>query len=73
MLELIRVIGLPAALVAQDGLEAMAIDWDAFDVLFSGGSGAGAGVWPCAAAGPIRRSSGRKSRRRGAMGATTMP
>lgn len=34
----IRDLGLPAALVAQDGLEGMAVDWDAFDVLFIGGS-----------------------------------
>lgn len=31
-------LGLPAALVGQDGLEAMAVPWDTFDVLFIGGS-----------------------------------
>jgi len=34
----IRELGFPAALVAQDGLEAMEVPWDDFDVLFIGGS-----------------------------------
>lgn len=34
----IRQLGYPAALVAQDGLEALAVPWDDFDVLFIGGS-----------------------------------
>lgn len=34
----IRFFGLPAALVAQDGIENTTVDWDAFDVLFLGGS-----------------------------------
>lgn len=34
----IRFLGFPAALVAQDGIENTAVDWDAFDVLFLGGS-----------------------------------
>ena len=34
----IRALGYPAALVAQDGLEALPVPWDAFDVLFVGGS-----------------------------------
>ena len=34
----IRELGIPAALVAQDGLEALTVPWDAFDVLFLGGS-----------------------------------
>jgi hypothetical protein len=34
----IRAFGYPAALVAQDGLEATAVPWDAFDVLFVGGT-----------------------------------
>lgn len=34
----IRQLGYPAALVAQDGLEEMDIEWEAFDVLFIGGS-----------------------------------
>lgn len=34
----IRDLGLPAALVAQDGIERMTIEWDVFDVLFLGGS-----------------------------------
>jgi len=38
VLPLIRAIGVPAALVAQDGLEALPVPWDAFDCLFVGGS-----------------------------------
>lgn len=34
----IRALGYPAALVAQDGLERLDVPWDAFDVLFIGGS-----------------------------------
>lgn len=34
----IRQLGYPAALVAQDGIEHMDIEWDTFDVLFIGGS-----------------------------------
>jgi hypothetical protein len=34
----IRALGYPAALVAQDGLEHLDVPWDAFDVLFIGGS-----------------------------------
>ena len=34
----IRALGYPAALVAQDGLEDLEVPWDAFDVLFIGGS-----------------------------------
>lgn len=34
----IRVLGYPAAFVAQDGWEALAVDWSSFDVLFIGGS-----------------------------------
>lgn len=34
----IRSCGLPAALVAQDGIEDMDLDWTAFDCLFLGGS-----------------------------------
>lgn len=37
-LPLIRAIGYPAALVAQDGLEHLTVPWDTFDVLFIGGS-----------------------------------
>jgi len=37
-LPLIREMGYPAALVAQDGLEDLDIPWDEFDVLFIGGS-----------------------------------
>ena len=37
MLGWIRYAGLPAALVAQDGLEHLAIPWDDFDALFLGG------------------------------------
>lgn len=37
-LPLIGALGYPAALVAQDGMEQMAVDWDTFDVLFIGGS-----------------------------------
>lgn len=34
----IRSIGLPCALVAQDGLESMHIQWSAFDAIFIGGT-----------------------------------
>lgn len=34
----IRGLGFPAALVAQDGIETLAIEWEAFDVLFIGGT-----------------------------------
>lgn len=34
----IRDLGMPAAFVAQDGLENMTVPWEAFDVLFIGGS-----------------------------------
>lgn len=37
-LPLIRELGYPAALVAQDGLEHLSTPWDTFDVLFIGGS-----------------------------------
>lgn len=38
MLARIRALGYPAALVAQDGLEALDVPWDAFDCLFIGGT-----------------------------------
>lgn len=38
VLPLLREMGYRAALVAQDGIEDMAVDWQAFDVLFVGGS-----------------------------------
>lgn len=38
LLPLIRALGYPAALVAQDGIERLPIAWDAFDVLFIGGT-----------------------------------
>lgn len=34
----IRSLGIPAALVAQDGLEDLEVPWDEFDVLFIGGT-----------------------------------
>jgi hypothetical protein len=34
----IRSLGIPAAFVAQDGLENLTVPWDEFDVLFIGGS-----------------------------------
>jgi hypothetical protein len=34
----IRALGYPAALAAQDGLEALAVPWDDLDVLFIGGT-----------------------------------
>jgi len=37
-LPMIRALGYPAALVAQDGLEDLEVPWDDFDVLFIGGS-----------------------------------
>lgn len=38
MLPLIRHLGYPVALAAQNGIENLAVPWDAFDVLFIGGS-----------------------------------
>lgn len=38
VLPLIREMGYPAALVAQDGIQDGPIDWDAFDALFVGGT-----------------------------------
>lgn len=38
VLPLIRALGYKAALVAQDGLEGMSVDWSAFDCLFIGGT-----------------------------------
>jgi len=38
ILPLIRGLGYRAALVAQDGLEAIAVPWDSFDCLFMGGT-----------------------------------
>ena len=38
MLDWIRYAGFPVALVAQDGLEHLAVPWDDFDALFIGGS-----------------------------------
>lgn len=37
-LPVIRSLGYPAALVAQDGLEQLAVPWQSFDVLFLGGT-----------------------------------
>lgn len=37
-LEKIRSLGYPVAYVAQDGMEDETVDWDAFDVLFIGGT-----------------------------------
>lgn len=37
-LPIIRAMGYPAALVAQDGLESLIVPWDSFDVLFIGGT-----------------------------------
>ena len=37
-LSVLRGLGYPAALVAQDGLEGLTVPWDEFDVLFIGGS-----------------------------------
>lgn len=38
--EVIKGHGYPVAFAAQDGLEAMTIDWNSFDALFVGGSNA---------------------------------
>jgi hypothetical protein len=43
LLPLLRGLGYRAALVAQDGFDGGVIDWDAFDVLFIGGSPLAAG------------------------------
>jgi hypothetical protein len=50
--------GLPVALVAQDGLEGLAVPWDEFDALFIGGSTA----WKLSAA---AEDLGREATRRG--------
>lgn len=59
-LPLIREMGYPAALVAQDGLEDLAVPWDEFDVLFIGGTT----EWKLgpAAAGLIREAKDRGKR-----------
>jgi hypothetical protein len=49
-LPVIREIGYPAALVAQNGMEDELIPWDEFDVLFIGGS---LGCTPCGYVRPI--------------------
>lgn len=54
----IRDLGYPAALVAQDGLETIPVPWDAFDVLFLGGSTA----WKL---GPAARALTAEANRRG--------
>jgi hypothetical protein len=38
VLPVLRALGYRAALVGQDGMESMRVQWDAFDVLFIGGS-----------------------------------
>jgi hypothetical protein len=38
VLPVLRQMGFPAALVAQDGLEALPVPWDSFDALFIGGT-----------------------------------
>lgn len=38
VLPVIRAMGYKAALVGQDGLESMSVEWDSFDVLFVGGT-----------------------------------
>lgn len=38
VLPVLREMGYPAALVAQDGLESLSVPWGAFDVFFLGGS-----------------------------------
>ena len=57
-LPLIRALGYPAALVAQDGLEDLEVPWDEFDVLFIGGST----EWKL---GPAARSLIREAKERG--------
>lgn len=56
-LPVIRELGYPAALVAQDGIEDLPIPWDTFDVLFLGGTTEwklGAGAAQVAAAALVR-------------------
>lgn len=45
LLPLLRALGYPAALVAQDGFDPELIDWSAFDVLFIGGDPARRPEW----------------------------
>jgi hypothetical protein len=54
----IRALGYPAALVAQNGLEDLAVPWDDFDVLFIGGDTA----WKL---GPAARDLAAQARHRG--------
>lgn len=54
----IRTLGYPAAFVAQDGLEHLAVPWESFDVLFIGGSTA----WKL---GPATAALAAEARRRG--------
>lgn len=54
----IRALGLPAALVAQNGLEDLPVPWDDFDVLFIGGDTA----WKL---GPHARALTAEAKRRG--------
>lgn len=58
VLPLIRVAGYPAALVGQDGLEALSVPWDELDWLFVGGTTA----WKL---GPAACRLAKEARRRG--------
>jgi hypothetical protein len=54
MLPLVRLAGMPAALVAQNGLERLEVPWGEFDCLFLGGSA------ECAPCGWVRPWAGRE-------------
>jgi hypothetical protein len=58
MLQRIRAVGYPAALVAQDGLEDLPISWSSFDAVFLGGTT----QWEL---GPAAARLAQKARRRG--------
>lgn len=58
MLPRIRALGFPVALVAQNGIEDMDVDWPSFDALFIGGDDA----WKL---GPAARTLAAEARRRG--------
>lgn len=58
--DLIRALGFPVALVAQDGAERLDLPWDDFDALFVGGEARPRGEWKVSAAaeGLVRRARG---------------
>jgi hypothetical protein len=58
-LPMIRALGYPAALVAQNGIEDVEVPWDTFDALFVGGS---LECLPCSFVWPSDKKPGRRQR-----------